>query len=216
MDHVCNNCGALLGVGNVFCVNCGTPVTISIEAEQETVIRPAASPSAKPKASATSAAVGILVLAVGGIFMLFYGLDGKRPLDNSTNAAAANAAARAIIDAGPSETPAANRPMTKAEAPRTTAPTATPIDVDKMRQAIDERLRQNAANAAANAARRTANTPFVRIDPPTEYYRPAWANTNASRTPNVFTVPVPEDRPPRLRKTPDRRPGTYILPSNKP
>jgi len=132
MDHVCTNCRALLGVGNVFCVNCGTPVTASIEIEHETVIRPAASPSAKPKASATSAAVGILILAVGGIFMLFYGLDGKRPLDNSTNAAAANAAARTIIDAQPADTPSVvNRPMSKPEAQpatpqRITAPTATP------------------------------------------------------------------------------------------
>lgn len=35
----CRSCGALLGVGNVFCVNCGIPISASIDEEQETVSR---------------------------------------------------------------------------------------------------------------------------------------------------------------------------------
>lgn len=35
MSAYCRNCGALLGVGNVYCLNCGTPVVLSVKDDDD-------------------------------------------------------------------------------------------------------------------------------------------------------------------------------------
>jgi hypothetical protein len=69
-EFICKNCQALLGVGNVYCLNCGTPVTESIE--QETVIRTKSPRVIRDKRNRTLVgAIAALLTGVGVIGGLF-------------------------------------------------------------------------------------------------------------------------------------------------
>jgi len=74
-NFVCKTCKALLGVGQVYCLNCGTPIVESVDDGPETVVRPkqlakVSAFSVRATVAGIAAALLIVVVVIGGLYAL--------------------------------------------------------------------------------------------------------------------------------------------------
>ncbi len=199
-QFICKNCQALLAAGNVYCLNCGTPVAASVDDEQQTVIRrqPLASTvgSLRRRLIGVFAALLIGVVVIGGLLFGYSKYLSEKELKDYSEAKQANAAKAAANAAAAAANTiaavnAAGTPQpTRERSASPPVPTKTPIDVDRMRADIDaeitereererrqrERNIANAVNAMRQAANRAAPRPFNA--PPGSYYDPRIYTTN--------------------------------------
>lgn len=178
-EFICKNCNALLGVGNVYCLNCGTPVVASAADDgPETVVRtrePLANAlnTISTRAIVAGIAVALLIVGgvVGGLYMLAKYDDERtkriRDLEDRErqNRYQTEAAANTAKVQSPIATPM----------PGTTKPTATPRipTSDEIKDRLESEGRRpansmanamaNVANVAANAMRRAANNPIQNL-----------------------------------------------------
>ena len=164
-DVTCKFCKALLGVGNVYCLNCGTPVIESLTDDgPETIVRSdrpsTTSTGLNPSPWATVArvvAVLLTLVAVLGGFYLWMKYDderSKRMRDMEDRERESNR----IIANATNANAERNRRQVESITRQTPLPTATPVDVDQMRAEFEEYERRRRANAAANAANAAANS----------------------------------------------------------
>ena len=145
---ICDKCSTELPVDAVACYRCGTMTDV-------TFVRPiAASPVGKSNQGLMIAGIAsVLVLAAAIVIAAM--VVSNRASDQTATNRVATTPANTDVQSKASQTP---KPAATDKPQSTPAP--TPIDVDKQREEYNRQERANsvanAANAMANAARRTA------------------------------------------------------------